>query len=166
VSVTLFQKLSTVRESKVERARRECRRMQDALASCEQALALAQGVHGSMLAQKQAVALRWRADRLALEAFDADACDCHHFELARFDRRIAEALDAVTRRSKERDASARDLAAARNALIRRQVELTKAQSGVTQHRLLQQRHDEAIEEDELDELAVLRPRQSPLEGRA
>ena len=166
MSIALFQKLCAVRESKVERAQRECRRMQDLLAQCEQALELAEGLHRSMLAGKQAVTLRWRADRLALESFDADACDCHRVALSRWDRRIAEALEAVTRRSTEREEAARQLEDALKALMRRQVELTKAQSGVAQHRLLQQQRDEAIEEDELDELAVLRPRQSVLESHA
>lgn len=165
MSIALFQKLSAVRESKVERAQRECHRAKGALALCEQALALAQGFHRAMQQEKQATAQRWRVDRLALRPFDGDAFDCHQYELARCDRRIAEALDGVARRSKERDESARNLEAARMALARRQVELTKARSGVTQQRLLQQCRDEAIEEDELDELAVLRPRQSLLEGR-
>lgn len=166
MSVSLFRKICAVRESKVERAQRECHRIQDELVLKEQALALARDAHCALQAGKQAASLRWRSERLALEPFDSNACDSHQVTLARWDRKIAQALDVVTQRSAQRDECARALDAARKDLMRKQMELTKAQSGVAQHRLLQQQRDDAIEEDELDELAVLRPRQVLLETRA
>ena len=122
----------------------------------EQALLAAQQAHRAARLSKERLVTDWRADRLALRAFDAQAREGHEAELARSERRIAEVEAVVAQRRKERDEAARALQAARDALARRRAELAKAQNGVTQHQAMERRRDEANEEDELDELAVLR----------
>lgn len=155
MSSALFRRLCSIRQSKVERAEREVLQCKAVLACREGALQAAHAEHSRELARKNATAASWRERRLTLAAFNTDALDGHQVELLHCDRRIAHALAAVEQCTAERDEAARALEAAQQALLRRRVELNKAEQGVSQHLAVERVRDEAVEEDELDELAVI-----------
>jgi hypothetical protein len=155
MSSALFRRLCSIRQSKVERAEREALQCQATLALREAALRDAQAEHGREVARKHAMAANWRERRLALAAFDTDALNGHQVELLHGDRCIAHALAAVEQCAAERDEAALALEAAQQALARRRVELNKAEQGVSRHLAVERVRAEAMEEDELDELAVL-----------
>lgn len=156
MSTVFFRRLSGIRELKVERSQREVLQARDQLSACEDALRAASAAHAGEVARRYAVSQRWRAQRLALADFDQQATIGHEAELRRCDQRIAAALCVVERLAAQRDAASCALQAAQAQLDRRRAELAKAEQGVSQFRALERARDEAAEEDEMDELAVLR----------
>lgn len=167
MSSATFRRLCAVRQIKVERASREVARRQEALAQREEALLAARAAAALRLAERGQLVDGWRAERLALSAFDTEAYDGHQAELTRCERRIAQAQAVVQVHLAERDEAARALRAAAQALLACRIDLNKAERATEQHRVSERVRDEALEEDEQDELSVVaRGRAQAMEAMA
>jgi primosomal protein N'' len=166
MSSALFRRLCAIRTFKVDDAQREVAAWRERLARSDEALRAARLAQAAQVAHRHGVAAQWRAQRLALAAFGTMDRDGHEAELRRCDRGIAQALAVVEQRLAEREEVTRGLHAAQQALARCRVALNKAERGVSIYEALGRAHDEAMEEDMLDELAVTRGVAPPGELRA
>lgn len=155
MSLVVFQTLCRVRQGKVEHAEREFRAQQAAAVRAQMQADAARAAHEATLDDQRALAARWRASRLALRSFVHDDCVTHEAEMARAERRIQLSLAALQDSLRRLDDALRLARAAREALAHCRVDLSKAEKGVELQQSLQRAHDEATEEDELDELAML-----------
>jgi hypothetical protein len=161
MSLALFRQLRSIRQGKLAQAERELRARLDEATSARMRAEAAQAEHQAMLDGKRALEAQWRASRLDLRTFVQDDCLAQAAALARWDTRIEASHVALQQAMAQLQEAMVAIQAAREALARCRVELAKADKGVERQRELLNQRDEALEEDELDELGTLASRHGP-----
>ena len=158
MKLALLQRLCEVRRHKIERAEKECRDIRQEVSVLEHNLGLAQQDHAAKVADKEAHRQAWQVARLEMKPFDSGDIICHEALMARCDSQINQADQLVSVRRMQVEEGMDRLAWAQRQLVARRMELTKAEEAVSRVTAAQREHDEAVEEDELDEIALLGPR--------
>jgi len=169
MSLALFRQLRSIRQGKLAQAERDFRARLDAATRARMRADAAQVEYQVMLDGKHSLEAHWRASRLERRAFIQDDCLAQAAALVRWDHRIEASRHVLQQAMAEFEQAMLAVQAAREALARCRVELAKADKGVARQRELLNQRDEALEEDELDELGTLSSRhgltaqsQSPL----
>lgn len=158
MKLALLQRLRVVRQYKIERAEKECRVIREEILGLEHNLALAVHQHAGMVAEKDGHRRAWNAARLEMQPFDSHDIICHEALMARCDSQINQAGQLIDVRRMQVEDGKERLAHAQRQLVARRMELNKAEEAIARVLAALREHDEAVEEDELDEIAVMGPR--------
>lgn len=158
MKLALLQRLRVVRQYKIERAEKECRVIREEILGLEHNLALAVHQHSGMVAEKDGHRRAWNAARLEMQPFDSHDIICHEALMARCDSQINQAGQLIDVRRMQVEEGKERLAHAQRQLVARRMELNKAEEAIARVQAALREHDEAVEEDELDEIAVMGPR--------
>ena len=155
MTLALLRQLEQVREGKLAQAEREHRERLHAAAEARARRDRADAEVRALIEGKRALQARWRAQRLARESFVHDDCLAQDAALVHSERRI-EAGQAVLQQAETRlEAAMQAAQQARAVLARCRIDLAKAGHAVARERERRAQREEAREEDELDELALL-----------
>lgn len=151
----LLQKLCVVRRHKIERAEKVCRTIREEVEVLERDVMIAQQDHAAMLADRHGHRMAWQAARLELKPFDSGDIACHEALMARCDARINQAEQLVSVRVMQFEEGKDRLEQAQQVLVQRRMDLAKAEEAISRLMTEQRESDEAVEEDELDQIAVM-----------
>ena len=155
MKLALLQRLCIVRRHKIERAEKSCRTIREEVEVLERDLTLVQQHHAAMLADKHRYRMAWQAARLELRPFDSGDIVCHEALMARCNTLINQADQLVSVRRMQLEEGMDRLAQAHQLLVQRRMELAKAEEAISRVVAAQRERDEAVEEDELDQIAVM-----------
>lgn len=158
MKLTLLQRLCVVRQYKIERAEKECRVIREEILGLEHNLALAAQQHAAVVAEKDHHRRAWHNARLEMKPFDSHDIVCHEALMTRCDSQINQADQLISVRRMQVEEGKERLAYAQQQLMQRRKELNKTEEAIARVKADQLEHDEAVEEDELDEIAVMVPR--------
>jgi flagellar biosynthesis chaperone FliJ len=155
MKLALLQRLCVVRRYKIERAERECRMVQEEILGLEHNLALAVQQRASAAAEKDAHRRAWHTARVQMKPFDSGDIICYEALMTRCDSQINQADQLISVRRMQVEEGKERLARAQRQLVERRMELNKAEAALERVTAALREHDEAVEEDELDEIAVM-----------
>lgn len=155
MTLALLRQLHHVREGKLAQAEREHFARLAEAARARTLHEATEAEHRATVEAKRALQAQWRAQRLARDTFVQDDCLAQDAALGQWDRRIAASRAAMDEAAVQLTQALQAVQQARDALARSRVDLAKAERAVEREREQLARRDEAREEDELDELAIL-----------